>query len=93
MVVDQLNQQMNYGHYWLAEGSDNQNWSLVCGFKTQYDISDPELVANLAAGIATGHHAIANVALEKLRSIEHRRYWLSDVEAEPQVLVLLGHLG
>lgn len=93
VVVDELNQQMNYGHYWLAEGSDNQNWSLVCGFKTQYELSDPQQLTHLAAGIATGHHSISNVALEKMKNIEHRRYWLADVEAEPQALVLLDHLG
>ena len=32
-TVSNWNRLNMVGHYWLAEGSDNDNWSLVCGFK------------------------------------------------------------
>lgn len=87
---------MNYGHFWLAEGADNNNWSLVCGFKFPYDAIEPRYVGEIATGMVHNSRGIIDVALQKLDQTPHRPYWqptTPDLSPETQAFVLIGHLG
>ncbi|MDS1113282.1 hypothetical protein RD149_05835 [Gordonia westfalica] len=95
MVVDECNKLMDFGHYWLAEGSDNRHWCLICGFKLPYATTAPEHVVDLAAGVAIngGRAALVNVIRAKLANIRHQEYWLDGEDPGAQALVLTSHLG
>ncbi|MXP20210.1 hypothetical protein GIY30_02340 [Gordonia sp. HNM0687] len=87
-ILDETNKLMDFGHYWLAAGADNENWSLVCGFKIPYATATAEHVVELASGIANGgSDAIANVVRQKIASTPHRPYWLDDTDPGAQALV------
>jgi hypothetical protein len=93
-AVAELNQLMSYGHYWLAEGADNDHWSLVCGFKFAYELINPQFVIELASGLANYSGSIIDVARQKLGETPHQSYWLmGDASPETKAFVLLGHLG
>lgn len=92
-IVEDLNRLMTYGHYWLAAGADNCNWSLVCGFKFPYDQADYQATANLIGGIMQHNGALISAVRQKLEDIPHRPYWSTDVEAGAQAFVLVGHLS
>ncbi|WP_241548420.1 hypothetical protein [Gordonia alkanivorans] len=94
VVVDEINKLMDFGHYWLAEGSDNRHWSLVCGFKFPYATTSPEHVGELAAGVVSGGRAaLVNVVRGKLAKMRHDEYWLEGEDPGAQALVLTSHLG
>jgi hypothetical protein len=92
-AVNELNCLMTYGHYWLAEGADNDNWSLVCGFKFPYELVTEQLVIELAAGTMNHSGSIVDVARQKLGETPHRPYWVGDASPETKAFVLIGHLG
>lgn len=93
-AVAELNQLMTYGHYWLAEGADNDHWTLVCGFKFQYELVTEQLVIELAAGTMNYSGSIIDVARQKLGETPHQPYWqMGDASPETKAFVLLGHLG
>ncbi|MBC2898436.1 hypothetical protein [Rhodococcus sp. 4CII] len=92
-TVSDLNRLMTFGHYWLAEGADNSNWSLVCGFKFQHETSNVQQVIEISAGLVQHSRVIVDSAREQLGDASHRQYWLDDVPAEAQALILTGHLG
>ncbi|KAA9392885.1 hypothetical protein FCK90_15110 [Kocuria coralli] len=92
-VVEDLNRLMVYGHYWLASGADNNNWSLVCGFKFPYDQVDPQATANLIARIMRHNGDLVLAVRQRLENIPHRPYWLPDATAGAQAIVLVGHLS
>lgn len=90
-IVEDLNRLMSFGHYWLAAGADDSNWSLVCGFKIPYE-SDLRATGDLIAGIMQHNGALVAAVREKLGEIPHDPYWLSDAEPGAQALVLTSHL-
>jgi hypothetical protein len=92
-AIHELNCLMDYGHYWLAEGADNNNWSLVCGFKFAYELVNEQFVIELAAGLMNHSGSIIGVARQKLGDTPHMEYWLGDASPETKAFVLLGHLG
>ena len=92
-AVDELNRRMNFGHYWLAPGADESNYSLVCGFKFQYETVTADHVVETAVALMRYHSTLAEAARQALGDAVHRPYWLDDVEAGTQALLLVGHLG
>jgi hypothetical protein len=91
--INDANRLMTFGHYWLAEGSDNDHWVLVCGFKFPYSTSSRDDVGQVVAGVTRSHGAIAAAVLEKIGDTPHRRYWLADTDADTQGFVLMTHLA
>ncbi len=92
-AVAELSQLMSYGHYWLAQGADNNNWSLVCGFKFPYEFIEPRYVGEVATAMVNYSRSIIDVGLQKIAQTPHRPYWSAGVSPEAQAFVLLGHLG
>lgn len=92
-IVADVNRLMTFGHYWLAAGADNSNWSLVCGFKFPYATSDPKATADLMVGIMQHNGALIATVRQQLGDISHEPYWFSDAESGPQAFVLVGHLS
>jgi hypothetical protein len=92
-AVDDLNRRMDFGHYWLAPGADENNYSLVCGFKFQYETVSTEHVVEIAVALMRYHGAVIDAARQTLGSAEHEPYWRDDVGVDAQALVLTSHLG
>lgn len=92
-TVDDLNRLMTFGHYWLAPGADSSNYSLICGFKFQYDAFTTEQVIELVVGLMQHGGVLAQAARRQLGDVPHREYWIEGVSPGAQALALTGHLG
>ena len=91
-AVAKLNQRMTYGHYWLAEGSTNDHWSLVCGFKFPYGMLERQEVGQLLNGLVQHNASMIGAAREALGDAHSTPYWTGD-SLGASALVLIGHLG
>lgn len=92
-VIHDLNRLMPFGHYWLAPGSDSSNWSLICGFKFQYESISSEHVVEIVVALMKHNGAIVDAVRQKLSDAPHSPYWLQELNSGPQAIVLTGHLG
>lgn len=92
-ITSDLNRLMNFGHYWLAEGSDKHHWSLVCGFKFQYETSSTQHIMEISVAVMQHSSAMARAAIDQLREIPHEPYWQSSASFDASALVLTTHLG
>ncbi|MGC4940989.1 hypothetical protein [Kribbella sp. DT2] len=91
--VGDVNRLMGFGHYWLAPGATNDNWSLVGGFKFPYDICTDEFVIEMSAVMVNHSSALVDAVREQIAHVSHGQYWLADSEPGAQALVLTSHLG
>lgn len=91
--IDNLNRRMVFGHYWLAPGSDSSNWSLICGFKFQFEACSEEFVIDVGMAVVRHNAAVRAVALEELGDIPHAPFWLPDTPPDEQAFVLGGMLA
>ncbi|SNU02181.1 hypothetical protein SAMN06298212_12718 [Ruaniaceae bacterium KH17] len=92
-AVARLNERMTYGHYWLAEGADNSNWSLICGFKFPYANADRQRAGELIYGVLQSHGAMADAARAEIGDVPSRPYVAMPENPEAQAIILMGHLG
>ncbi len=92
-VIEKINRTMTFGHYWLAEGADANNWSLICGFKFSYDHSDLQATGNLIFTLMQHSGSLASAVQQQLGDAPYRPYWLPDVGNMAQALVLTGQLS
>lgn len=91
--VDQLNRSMQYGHYWLSPGRDEENWSLICGFKFPYLNVTEDTVINICIALVQHNSALISAVRKGLDSEPHRQYWVDETEPPAQALVLISHLA
>jgi hypothetical protein len=92
-TIGDLNRLMTFGHYWLAPGSDDDHWSLICGFKFQYDTVGAEHVAEIAAAVMKHNATLIASVRSQIEDVPHREYWLSDGQPGAQAIALMSHLG
>ncbi|MDX6262206.1 MAG: hypothetical protein QOH84_3894 [Kribbellaceae bacterium] len=91
--VGDVNRLMGFGHYWLAPGSTNDNWSLVGGFKFPYDLCADDFVIEMGIAMVNHSSALIGAVREQIAHISHRPYWLPDSSPDAQAIVLMSHLG
>jgi hypothetical protein len=91
--IGDVNRLMSFGHYWLAPGATNDNWSLVGGFKFPYDLCTDDFVVEMTMAMVNHSPALIGAVREQINHIPHRTYWLADSTPGAQALVLTSHLG
>lgn len=91
--VGDVNRLMGFGHYWLAPGATNDNWSLIGGFKFPYDICSDDFVLEISVMLMNHSSALVTGVREQIAHIPHQQYWLADAAPGAQALVLTSHLG
>lgn len=92
-VVSSLNRLMPFGHFWLAPGSDDDHWSLICGFKFRYDLVSPDYVIEVMVAMINHNGALIDAVRQQLNHFPHEEYWVGDSTAGAEALLLVGHLG
>jgi hypothetical protein len=93
--VCEWNERNMVGHYWLAEGSDNEHWSLVCGFKYLLEWETLETWTAKIGGICGAYGTLSTTNIGRAREFGGEPYWqsMSSTDVGAAGLVLLGHLG
>lgn len=91
--IGDVNRLMSFGHYWLAPGATNDNWSLVGGFKFPYDICGDDFVVEMCIAMVNHSSALIGAVRDQIAHISHRPYWLAESAPGAQALVLVSHLG
>lgn len=94
-TVCEWNQRNMVGHYWLAEGSDNEHWSLVCGFKYLLDWETLETWLAKIGQICGAYETLYRTNFERAQEFGGEPYWqsMSSASIGAAGLVLFGHLG
>lgn len=88
------NQQNRVGHYWLAEGSDNNHWSLLCGFKHLPSWESGATLLAKLRDIAAAYDALLDGSLARAKGFGGEVYWNPEQGTNfAQCLVLLSHLA
>lgn len=93
-VVSNLNQSMNFGHYWISPGANLENWSLICGFKFLYSLAPAEYVWETVTGLVNHHEVVAEAVRGHLAEIPHAKFWSTGESSEPSAaaMILASHL-
>lgn len=91
--VGDLNRRMQFGHYWLSRGADDNNWLLMFGMKFHYDVVAREGVIELVGGVANHHAALAGTVRDYLSDYPHEPFYVDRSSPDAMALVLTGHLA
>lgn len=89
------NQRNRVGHYWLAEGSDNDHWSLICGFKFLPNWESQETLITKLSNVTQSYPALLSAITEETKQFAGSPYWQpnKETDADTYALVLLSHLS
>lgn len=96
-AISDWNRTMRVGNYWLAEGGNNQNWSLVCGFKYYLDWEVMDTFAAKIGNVCGAYDTLLDRSKELASQFGGESYWetmTSDgINARGAGLILVGHIG
>lgn len=92
-IISGINRLMTFGHYWLAPGSNENDWALVCGFKIQYDSSTIETVGPLLAATMRHNSVLIDAVKEELAETPYTTYWDNSSDKQTQAFALVGQLA
>lgn len=91
--IGDLNRLMQFGHYWLSRGADDDHWVLVFGMKFPYEVVSRDHVIELVAALTQHHGAISESVRNHLGDTPHRAYTVDASSPDASALVLMGHLA
>lgn len=95
--VANWNQTNRVGHYWMAEGSDNEHWSLVCGFKYLLNWESAPTLAIKLENVAEAYDTLLDANVSRAKGFGGSPYWTPLNNSESAInacaLVLVGHLA
>ena len=90
------NQTNRVGHYWLAEGSDDEHWSLVCGFKYLLNWESAPTLAIKLENVAEAYDTLLDANVSRAKNFGGSPYWTPSNDSESEInscaLVLVSHL-
>mgnify|MGYP000849400250 FL=1 len=94
-AIESWNQKNLLGHYWLVAGSDNNHWSLVCGFKYVPNWESPESLTVKLSNVAEAYSVLLEAYAGQAEKFGGRNYWsvANDTSIGALGLVLMSHLS
>ena len=92
-AISDLNRLSMIGHLWLAQGKDQDNWSLVCGWKFFYSLCHPEATAAYVDSILGAVDDLRSTFWSQVEPFGGRPYMEGMDNPTTALVILMGHLG